>query len=766
MIVMQRYYAKKLFSMNASLSKLLQNIITWIFVFLFSVTPLFFLTVNEELFEFNKMILVYGCATLILTSWLIKMVIDKRLIWRRTPLDIPILLFLGSQLLSTIFSLHPRTSFFGYYTRFHGGLLSTLTYIALYYAYVSNFTNAMQRKVLLALLASGVLVSLYAIPEHFGISPSCVFISQSLSTSCWVQDVQTRVFATFGQPNWLAAYMIMLIPLGMVEILRQQHRQLMSARSLTRSSTRLPQSWQRYVVPVAMVFLGYLTLLFTKSRSGFLGLVMGLSVMVALLFLNTVRKSQPVEHLAATLRSLFIVLSCVLVFGGLAGIFGTPFTPSLAQMMGKQEDQVVTVEPVVTNRLEEGGSDSGEIRKIVWQGAIDVWKRSPIVGSGVETFAYSYYLDRPMAHNTVSEWDFLYNKAHNEFLNFLATSGILGLASYSILQLASLVLCTWYAARSIQVETRLLAVGAMAALVGLHVSNFFGFSTVMVSVIQYLLPAMVLISGSQDAPVAVAGVAEKSAIKPRAMNTGNGASTLSPMQYFSIGCIVLVGTGLIIQISMIWSADRLLARSRKWEAGGDYNQALKTIDTAILLSPQEAIYYEQKGRLAAQLAIALAQADRLEEASEVASTALDASAKSIMLNPAHLNFYRSRTNTLLTLAQAQPDLFQEALRTLQVAEQLAPTDPKLVFNHGVIESIVGNQAAAITSLEKAVEMKPNYESARYQLGLIYEEIGKPEQAAEQYEYIITNISTDNPVVIEALARVATSSGTTDTSSTE
>jgi len=83
-----------------------------------------------------------------------------------------------------------------------------------------------------------------------------------------------------------------------------------------------------------------------------------------------------------------------------------------------------------------GGSDSMDIRKVVWQGAIELGQRYPLFGPGVETFAYTYYWVRPAAHNLLSEWDFLYNKAHNEYLNFLATTGFFGLFSY-------LLLITW-----------------------------------------------------------------------------------------------------------------------------------------------------------------------------------------------------------------------------------------------------------------------------------------------------------------------------------
>src|SRR3989344_31341 len=188
-----------------------QRIITWGFYILFFVTPLFFLPFNNELFEYNKMMLVYVLTSIITVIWLIKMVNLQSFIFNRTPLDIPIILFLLSQILSTVLSIDQHTSIFGYYSRSNGGLLSIISYILLYYALISNFTKEQVLKFLKVAVLGGVAVSLYAIPEHFGLSPSCVILTQTLTADCWVQDVQARVFATLGQPNWLAAYLGMLI---------------------------------------------------------------------------------------------------------------------------------------------------------------------------------------------------------------------------------------------------------------------------------------------------------------------------------------------------------------------------------------------------------------------------------------------------------------------------------------------------------------------------------------------------------------------------
>ena len=40
-----------------------------------------------------------------------------------------------------------------------------------------------------------------------------------------------------------------------------------------------------------------------------------------------------------------------------------------------------------------------------------------------------------------SEWDYLYNKAHNEYLNYLTTTGIVGLGTHLLLLAGFLIFC-------------------------------------------------------------------------------------------------------------------------------------------------------------------------------------------------------------------------------------------------------------------------------------------------------------------------------------
>src|SRR5258708_7266451 len=106
------------------------------FYILFFTVPLIVYPYTSELFEFNKIVVLYLITTLIVSAWIIQMIRTKKIIFRRTLLDIPLLVFLGTQGISTILSIDFRTSLLGYYSRFNGGFLSLLCYALLYWCFV------------------------------------------------------------------------------------------------------------------------------------------------------------------------------------------------------------------------------------------------------------------------------------------------------------------------------------------------------------------------------------------------------------------------------------------------------------------------------------------------------------------------------------------------------------------------------------------------------------------------------------------------------
>jgi len=67
---------------------------------------------------------------------------------------------------------------------------------------------------------------------------------------------------------------------------------------------------------------------------------------------------------------------------------------------------------------------------------------------------------------------------------------------------------------------------------------------------------------------------------------------------------------------------------------------------------------------------------------------------------------------------------------------LAPTDPKLVYNLGLLYAKNDDSKLAIQTIEKAIQLKPNYIDARNALVLFYEDAGEKDKALEQLQILL------------------------------
>ena len=758
----------------------LQQVIFFLFNLLLVITPFVFTWVNEELFEFNKMLVVYAGTILITAIWCVRILLSKKIIFRRSPLDIPLLLFLFSQLLSTVFSLHPRTSLFGYYTRFHGGLLSSLAYALLYWAAVSNLKRKQLKPLLFSSLAAAGLIAVYAVFEHFGRSFSCLLIHGQFDTACWIQDVQARVFASFGQPNWLAAYLSMLLPISLVF----WHQAMKKGKLLTNRSVWLGLTST----------LMYLALLFTNSRSGFIAFWAGL---IALVLINLAVKVNlhwlPLKKLGASCQGLMAALLplpgtinfsykksaaiAIFIIGSSLWV-GTPFSENISHIADKIPQLIGQSAPAVQEapQLETAGgviqepdqkpsrfigSKSSDIRRIVWKGAVKVWRRYPLLGSGVETFAYSYYQDRPMEHNLLSEWDFLYNKAHNEFLNYLATTGLLGFISYTWLTAAMLISGLTavtakkqprFGSRLNKQDSRLIA-ALTAGLIALNISNFFGFSTVTVSLLMFFFAAGIALlrpdsTAASEETDETAPCLDESAANGQAQIPGIDLLTI-----FSLVMTGLITIHLLFSVWKIWYADFNFTQGKSLISLQEYQQGIDKLETAIALSPKQGLFYDELSNTYTETAVQLAAVEEAEAASDFIQLAVAASDQALNLNPYQLNFYKTRSRVFSQLAAIDPAYLDQAEQTLLAAAELAPTDPKLIYQLGLIKLTQDKTDQAINYFSQAIEMKPNYHQARYKLGQVYEQEQQYKQAEQQYQYLLEYLIPNDPNLKQQLQAV-------------
>lgn len=595
--------------------------IRFFYLLLFLFTPLIFTSVNSELFQLPKMYFVYSMTLLILSFHLINFTHGRAPLYRHHPINIPLFLFLLFQTISTIFSIDTYTSIFGYYSRLNGGLLSFLSYSLLFLILQIYINPRLSQKIINTSLVSGLLVSLYAIAQHFGIDKHL-----------WVQDVQNRVFASLGQPNWLAAYLCLLLPLSLAKI----------------------HTDNIYYLPLSILL--FLALLFTKSKSGLLAA----AICLPLWYLLLVFKTKPKINFKLLLPPLIFIIFSLTINNPIKNIL---FPPNLKIENSKAENSNIT--------------PSQDIRKIVWQGAWQLSTKFPLLGTGPETFAYSYYWVRPTAHNLTSEWDFLYNKAHNEYLNFLATSGFIGLAAY--------LLFIFFIFKTLLKKHQLLNLSLLTSILAVLITNFAGFSTVTTNLYLFLLPCLIL------------------PLTP--------LSSSNPKNRF-LYLLLAIPLCLLIISSRFFLADIAYAFSK---TAPNPAQSHFYLQSAIRLSPHQPLYHSQMSLTLAQLV----PSTPADQQSSLINQAILHSQTAINTSPVNINFYKTQAEMYYLLATIDPAYLKSAIASLTTAAALAPTDAKIYYLLGLFSQTAGQTSAAVNFFNQAISLKNNYDHAHFALGQIY-----------------------------------------------
>jgi putative inorganic carbon (hco3(-)) transporter len=821
------------------------KIIEYSFYALFFLVPLVFTNDTSELFELNKMWLTWGLTILISTAWISKMFAEKQIKIQRTPLDIPILLFLLSQIISTIFSMDQRVSLWGYYSRFNGGLLSILSYIILYYAFVTTFSdlrNEPEKKhwfgmparigiyltalallplgILMAappqsdptagnswllfmlmgislvmiffslsrdflkrtfymLLSGAVVVALWGLPSHFGYDPTCLLFRGTFDVTCWTEQFRPtiRMFSTLGQPAWFTAYMAAIIPLTIAftifrkpkpEITHDPKHQNHKQHQKTAPRENASKFWPYLFYGLTVLF--YADLLYGNTRAGFIAFWVGNAIFWAgLFFLRTFTFNKFIRYfLLFNLTFMLLNFLIRIPFGQfdkytlthlLSQSRQTTSQPAPQPTQAPTQPQQPTNETGTSTGLDTGITDSGKIREFVWQGAIDAWRANPIFGTGVETFAYAYYRYRPVGHNLTSEWDFLYNKAHNEYLNYLTTTGIFGLGTYLLMigGFYFLMLKRYLKQLMNKSESRsansILSLALIAGYTTILITNFFGFSVVIMNIFLFMFPVFAFILDDMI-HFQKAFVLPRSA-KPvqdqkKDLQIGGGA-------WLGIGTVVMVAFIMLLMLLTFWNADRAYYWGSNYNKINEFQQAYTKLKEATDLRGAEPIFKHEFAYTNAAIGAALMQNNDMTQGQQLAQTALRLSNEVLQSHPNNVVFWKDRVRMMYLLSQVDRQTYLPyALESIQRAYQLAPSDAKIVYNLGVITGQAGDVNKAIQILQTATQMKPDYRDVYFALGIFYRDLATQgtetvkdpqmqQKANESLLYILNNITqNDNP----------------------
>lgn len=409
--------------MLTKLSKYCDGVMEAAWLFAIVAIPAFFDVYSSRIFEPDKLTLLRSLALLILVAWIVKLLEGGHIRWERLqpgesplntilklPLIAPVIALAVVYIISTIFSVSPRTSFWGSYQRLQG-TYTTFSYLVVFLALIGNLRRRAQvERIISTVILTSLPISLYGFLQHYNYDPVP-----------WGGDVSTRVAANLGNSIFVAAYLIMALPLTIGRIVD-------SSRSILFESHRVVVNTVRSTIYVLIMAFELITIFFSGSRGPWLGMFVGIFF---LLILWTVLLHN---------RKLTIgVVVTALVVGIFLVVFNIPNGPLERYRSQRGIGRL--------GQIFAADSRTGQVRVLIWQGAAklvaphtplvypDGTKDAynflrPLIGYGPESMYVAYNPFYPTDLGHVEKRNASPDRSHNETWDSLVMTGVLGLGVY------------------------------------------------------------------------------------------------------------------------------------------------------------------------------------------------------------------------------------------------------------------------------------------------------------------------------------------------
>ncbi len=466
---------------------------TWLAALI--ITPLFFNVYSQRVFEPDKISLLRSLALIALITYIVKKVAGIQFrggdevaakeevsaeSWWRKPLVLPVLILAAAYLISTVFSVAPRQSFWGSYQRLQG-TFTMLSYMVFFFVALDTLRTRKQwQRLQYTVILTSLPIALYGILQHFELDPLP-----------WGGKTTERVTGNLGNSIFLAAYLIMALPLTFERLITAVRRILLDEDGNTADA--LVAGALLFVVIVQAVGI-----IFTQSRGPWLGLGTGTYVFL-LLALTTLRQQATDKQrlrlievgkgISVGLAGVFLILFGVYAFIQGAGIVG-----GIAVFFSIIGFLALYLAPILTRRgwrwlwlsiitqaaaavillgilnlpntplsqfkeipyagrlaeITQTSSGTGRVRVLIWQGVLDMLGSNDalafpdgsndslepvrtLIGYGPESMwvAYNRYYKPELGG--LEQRNASPDRSHNETFDSLVITGVLGFLAYILL---------------------------------------------------------------------------------------------------------------------------------------------------------------------------------------------------------------------------------------------------------------------------------------------------------------------------------------------
>ncbi len=365
----------------------LNKIILFLIQGLVFATPLFFLPWTKEFFEFNKQYLLWLSIPLIVCLSLIAKISQGEIRFKRTPLDLPIIIFLLLTLASSIASLDKFSSFFGYYGGFSDAWLGLFS-LVLFYFIITNFSqsrNFKLKKLVKLFLISASLAIAIGLAAIFGLVDKLINTGNGIFSS--------SSFNTLGGSlDSLAIFCSLTI--------------IVSAGWLVSGLSNNFKKYESWLIR-SLLILALVSLLLINFWPSWYALLGGNLLIIILSILKSSLKYNG-KLIKIILPLLLFLIAILFIIFPKINLTKVIFDQSLPH---------------------EINLDFRSGREVL----LKVLTNQPMLGSGPGTFAYDFSLYRPAAFNYSNFWQIRFDKNGSYFMEILTGGGILAMLSYLLI---------------------------------------------------------------------------------------------------------------------------------------------------------------------------------------------------------------------------------------------------------------------------------------------------------------------------------------------
>ncbi|MFA5317952.1 MAG: tetratricopeptide repeat protein [Patescibacteria group bacterium] len=726
--------------------------------------PLFFLPFTFEVFEFSKQNLLWFFTILAAALWLVKMIIiDKKITYRRTPLDLPIIIFLIFWGISSILSVDWFSSLFGYYGRFSDAYLSTLCFALFYFLAVHFIDKSQIHKIFNVFISSVFVVFIISISSLFG------FLMKLPSSVGFFSIMRSNFFNPLGASveslSLFSAVILILVTAlysynikgtRKMSVLNIKYYALFALSLIILLLINFPAAWMVSIIGLAAIF----------------------SFALYIIYINREDRESVIEIAVAPALGLFLFsILFLFIFSGGNGLnlYKIIFNENLPQ-------EVILA--------------STDTKNIIWQS----FKDNIFFGSGPGTFAYDFSAHRPSSFNNSQFWQLRFDKVPMHIIELFATVGLLGALSYltvvgAFLFISFVFLKNMFRTKS---EESYLAFAFSFAALSLFIVQILYITNLTLSFLFWFLLALAMVnwrfayekifiikeidlSRYKDVRsiyltfffVFLGFIAYFFALQARhyladvAYNnfrlSGNRESLITATKFNPrrVNYRIALSRDYLQEIQGdIQSLSSVnfnvnISGDKKQKLQNNIQLAIKEGEAAIAIAPNSVIaweniaviyrdvrsiavgsmepsirYFEKAHELEPSNPVILTELGKLYLINSQTKEAVDVFDQAIKEKENYLEAHIGLAKTYDQLGQTDKALIiLEEVISVQPNAEVIYESGRLYYNQGKIDK-------AIERFSQAVQMRPGYANAMYSLGLAYKEKGDKINALEQFEKVL------------------------------